>query len=105
MWAEHAVQAWTALSRDTFQTDRRSVRVLDGPRGHAATAWPLAHVLWAAGEIRSLGADAPIEGLAEGLERLRRGDGYAPTPRARYRYFDDNAWIGLASTRLHEVTE
>ncbi len=104
MWAEHAAEAWAAFTRDAFRIDGRSIRVLEGPRGHAATAWPLAHVLWAAGEIRALGDDAPTEALAEDLERLRRGDGYAPTPRARYRYFDDNAWIGLASIRLHEVT-
>jgi uncharacterized protein YyaL (SSP411 family) len=33
-----------------------------------------------------------------------RDGGWAPTPRARRRYFDDNAWIGLASARRHAAT-
>jgi hypothetical protein len=52
--------------------------------------------------VASLGADPPREELTAGLARFARGDAYAATPRGR-RFFDDNAWLGLASLRLAEV--
>ena len=104
MWAERAAEAWEALARDAIDANRRTARILDGPGGQAVTAWPLAQVIWAAAEIGGLGGEPPLDALGEVVERLRSGDGYAPTPRARYRYYDDNAWIGLASLRVSAVT-
>jgi hypothetical protein len=62
----------------------------------------LAHVVWAAAEVRALGGDPPISAVDQALERLRSGDGYLAVPRDK-RYFDDNAWLGLAFLRLGDV--
>jgi hypothetical protein len=102
MWAELALEAWATLVRDTVRTRWRRTRVLDGPGGRPAAAWALAHVLWAAAEVRALGGDPPIAALDQALAGLRSGDGYVAVPRDK-RYFDDNAWLGLAFERLGTV--
>lgn len=99
MWAPAAVEAWEALAHDAFVARGARVRVLDGPRGDVAPTWPLAHVLWAAAEVTRLGADVPVRGLVAGLERFRRGEAYAATVGGK-RFYDDNAWVGLASLGL-----
>jgi len=103
MWAERALDAWTALERDAIRRSRSDLEVRDGPRGRRASLWPLAHVLWAAAEVRHLGGRPPIDELHASLGRYRSGDAYAATPHGR-RYFDDNAWLGLAMLRLGVVT-
>jgi hypothetical protein len=103
VWAELALAAWAALSRDTFRSSWRSANVLDGPRGRPAAAWPLAQVLWAAAEVRVLGGDPPLDLLSDALRPLRSGKGFAATRRGT-RYFDDNAWLGLAFLRLAVTT-
>lgn len=102
MWAELALDAWATLVRDTVRTRWNRTRLLDGPGGKPAAAWPLAHVLWAAAEIRALGGDPPMEELDDASGRLRSGDGYVAVPRDK-RYFDDNAWLGLSFLRLSAV--
>lgn len=102
MWAELALDAWATLVRDTVRSRWNRSRVLEGPGGKPAAAWPLAHVLWAAAEIHALDGDPPIEELDAALGRLRSGDGYLAVPRDK-RYFDDNAWLGLAFLRLSTV--
>ena len=104
MWRAHAVDAWRALARDAFARRWRGPRVLDGPGGRDTSLWPLVHVLWAAADLRLLGEDVPIDALTSELDRFRRGEAYAATPRERRRYFDDNAWLGLAALRLAEAT-
>src|SRR5262245_19302822 len=88
--------------RDAFRAGWRQPRVLDGPRGKPAAAWPLAHVLLAAAEVTALGGEPPISALDEALGGLRSGAGYVAVPRDK-RYFDDNAWLGLAFLRLGRV--
>jgi len=102
VWAELALEAWATLVRDTVHARRRQTRVLDGPGGRPAAAWPLAHVLWAAAEIHALGGDPPLDALDGALRALRSGEGYVAVPRDK-RYFDDNAWLGLAFLRLSGV--
>jgi hypothetical protein len=104
MWRAHASSAWHALVQDASTSGRRGLRVLDGPGGRGSSLWPFVHVLWAAADLRLLGEDVPIDALAEGLGGFRRGEAYAATPRERRRYFDDNAWLGLAALRLAEAT-
>jgi len=99
VWASAALDAWDVLARDAFVVRGARVRVLDGPRGDEAPTWPLAHVLWAAGDVARLGVDVPVRGLVAGLERFRRGEAYAATVGGR-RFYDDNAWVGLASLGL-----
>jgi hypothetical protein len=101
VWRERAEAAWSALVREAIEWDRP--RVLDGPRGRRADLWPFVHVLWAAAEVRGLGEDVPVDDLFSNLEPFRSGDAYAASPRGR-RYFDDNAWLGLAMLRVGEVT-
>jgi hypothetical protein len=98
MWAERALDAWSALERDAITGSGGSRRVLDGPHGRRAPLWPIAHVLWAAAEVRTIGGTPPIDGLRRALEPYRSGDAYAAAPHDR-RYFDDNAWLGLAMLR------
>ena len=50
-----------------------------------------------------LGGDPSLDLLTDALRPLRSGDGFAATPRGT-RYFDDNAWLGLAFLRLDAVT-
>lgn len=77
--------------------------MLDGPDGRPATLWPLAHVLWAAAEVRHLGGQPRIEELHAALGPHRSSGAYAATPGGR-RFFDDNAWLGLAMLRLGVIT-
>jgi len=102
VWAELALDAWATLVRDTVRTRWNHSRVLDGPGGRPAAAWPLAHVLWAAAEVRALGGVPPIGQIDDALGRLRSDEGYLAVPRDK-RYFDDNAWLGLTFLRLSAV--
>jgi hypothetical protein len=102
VWTELALDAWATLVRDTVRTRWWRTRVLDGPGGRPAAAWPMAHVLWAAAEVQALGGGPPIAALDDALTVLRSGDGYQAVPRDK-RYFDDNAWLGLAFERLGTV--
>jgi hypothetical protein len=103
VWRERALAGWSALERDAIRTSPRRTRVLDGPGGRRADLWPLVHVLWAAAELRGLGEDVDVDQLFSSVEGFRSGDAYAASPRGR-RYFDDNAWLGLAMLRVGEVT-
>jgi hypothetical protein len=104
MWRAHAADAWRALAAEALTEQRGRVRVLDGPGGHDAPLWPLVHVLWAAAELRAIGEEPPLDDLEAVLEHHRSGDAYRATPRERHRYFDDNAWLGLAALRLATTT-
>jgi Glycosyl hydrolase family 76 len=103
VWAELALDAWSTLVRDTVRTGWRRARVLDGPGGKPVAAWPLAHVVWAAAEVRALGGDPPTATFDDALGRLRSGDAYVAVPHDK-RYFDDNAWLGLAFLRMGAVS-
>ncbi len=103
MWRERARAGWSALERDAIATSSGRPRVLDGPRGRRADLWPFVHVLWAAAELRGLDEDVDIDALFSSVEPFRSGDAYAASPGGR-RYFDDNAWLGLAMIRVGEVT-
>lgn len=103
MWAEAALDAWHALLRDATRTRSGLLVVLDAPGGRPVPLWPLVHVLWAAAEVVAIGGAADIDAYRSSLRSLRRDDGYAATPNGR-RFYDDNAWLGLASLRLLQVT-
>jgi Glycosyl hydrolase family 76 len=75
--------------------------VIDAP-GSRAPVWPHGQVLAAAIDIAQLtGHMSDAVALADGLAPYASGDGYAPLPQQRRRYFDDNAWIGLDLVQLH----
>jgi hypothetical protein len=103
VWAERAQAAWSAIARDALGATRRGVRLLDGPGGRRADLWPFVHVLWAGAEVQGLGRPAPIDDLLTALNPFRSGEAYAASPGGR-RYYDDNAWLGLAMLRVGQVT-
>ncbi|TMK34114.1 MAG: hypothetical protein E6G58_12265 [Actinobacteria bacterium] len=94
--------AWEALVRSAFRRSWRGrLRVTDGPgRRSQAALWGLVHVLWAAADLRELGAVVPLDELVGLVKTFRRGAGFAAKPRTRRRYFDDNAWLGLVALAL-----
>lgn len=65
----------------------------------------MSQILAAAADFAMLSGDyEPALRLLGDLERYRRDDAYVPLPGDRRRYFDDNAWIGLALMQLHLQT-
>lgn len=101
--AERASRAWASLEAACIRADGDGRLVLlDGPRGDRAPVWPYGQALAAAIDLdRLAGEHAEASRWVDGLAAYARGDGYAPAPRSRRRYFDDNAWIGLALAQLH----
>src|SRR5215510_13264430 len=103
MWRDHALAAWRTLESDAIVERRGRAHVLADSDAGDASLWPLVHVLWAAADVMCSSAPAPIGRLGEILDRHRAGEAYRATPRDRSRYFDDNAWLGLASLRVAEA--
>ena len=105
---ERALEAWRALLATCTHRDGDLVRLREAPgRRGPASAWPLSQAIAAAVDLTSAGHDVSddLRGLVRSLRPYARRDGgWAPTPGARRRYYDDNAWIGLASARLHRAT-
>ncbi len=92
MWRARSDDAWAALARRAF-LGCRGRRVVREPRGlRAVPLWPFSQVLHAASAVDAVESPA----LLRTLESYRRGTAYAERPRGRRRYFDDNAWVGLA---------
>jgi hypothetical protein len=91
-WRSHAEQAWDALVRASFGA-RRGRTVVREPGGlRAVPLWPFSQVLHACALVGAPQSAA----LRETLETYRRGTAYSERPGNRRRYYDDNAWIGLA---------
>jgi len=101
LWLARADAAWSALARRTFVGcgGRRWVREPSHVR--AVALWPFSQVLHA-----GVSAAAPETAvLLRALESYRRGSAYAERPRGRRRYYDDNAWVGLALLERGHVAE
>jgi hypothetical protein len=118
--AERALGAYKAM-RDRWQTSAGSYRRdgrLPAPRS-AAHLWPFSQALVATIVIAGIGdgltpkfdfTEAIAEHLAE-LERYWRGDGVPPAYSSDVagswlggdRYYDDNAWVGLALVLLERI--
>jgi hypothetical protein len=105
---ERAVAAWRALLDTCADRDGDLLRLREAPRRErTASVWPLSQAIAAGADLVAIGHDAAddLGGLIRSLRPYARRDGgWAPTPGARRRYFDDNAWIGLNSVRLHAIT-
>ena len=91
--------AWAALARTA--RPRRRALFLDtaGHRG-VASLWTLVHVLWALGDLRRLGIGSETKDIVKMVDRYRWDGGFAARPRTRRRFFDDDAWLGLAAVHL-----
>lgn len=91
-WRSRADDAWRSLVVASFGV-RRGRTVVREPGGlRAVPLWPVSQVLHAAALV---GAPESAALLAT-LETYRRGTAYSERPGNRRRYYDDNAWIGLA---------
>ncbi len=101
--SDAVTDAWAALERTSF-SKRRGVLESAGSR-HRASLWTFVHVLWAIGALRRLGA-APAESpdIVNMVDRYRWRGGFAAKPRGRRRFFDDDAWLGLAAVHLDDRT-
>lgn len=103
--AERAALGWAALERVCVERDRRGhLLVRQGVRGQPAFLWPYSQVLHAAVVLDRLrpGAHPVSPELLAGLASFRRGPALADSVGGRQRYFDDNAWVGLAEVAAGE---
>jgi hypothetical protein len=102
---DRAVEAWDRFRRSCVREGRNGLTMLEGPDAGRAPVWPYSQTLAAAVDMAMLtGDDSEADRWVAGLAPYARGDGYTPMPRQRRRYYDDNAWIGLALTQLHLQT-
>jgi hypothetical protein len=123
VWRERAVLTVRALAHRRLYTGRRH---LFGHRAPAAGGrrryehlWPFANAWAAVAAAHSLPGDAGRDpglarelllGFTDGAARYRRsGPGFEsavapPLGCGGDRYFDDNAWLGLAAVRHYETT-
>jgi hypothetical protein len=98
-------EAWGALEHSAIRLSwgRQHVPEGDGRRTKA-TLWTLVHVLWALGDLRRLGVTPPAgQPIVNYVDRYRRGGGFAARPCRWRRFFDDNAWLGLAALHLDQL--
>jgi len=103
--AAAAVEAWKSLELAAFGTRWFRFAVREGPdTRERVSLWTLVHVIAAANDLAALGRDVDLGRLLGLLPRYRADEGYLPTPGARLRFFDDNAWLGLLSLRLDART-
>jgi hypothetical protein len=104
--AQRAVDAWHTLRATCIRFGDGTATTLEGPDAGPAPLWPLSQVLVAAIDMARLTGDyEDTLALIRGLEAFRAGEGYAPRPGTRRRFYDDNAWIGLALIQLHRQTD
>ena len=105
--ARRAEDAWAALVRAYAGQDRRGLPYLLGDAGgRAATLWPYSQALHAAVLLGEVRRDPRVAGqLGRELESYRRGSAYAGArrPGIGWRYFDDNAWVGLAAAQAVQL--
>ena len=99
--SDAVTDAWAALERTSF-SKRRGVLESAASR-HRASLWTFVHVLWAIGDLRRLGAAADgMTDIVNMVDRYRWRGGFAAKPRGRRRFFDDDAWLGLAAIHLDD---
>jgi hypothetical protein len=100
--SDAATDAWAALDRSS-RSRRRGVLLDTDGRRRVASLWALVHVLWAIGDLRRLGvAETRMTDIVNMVDRYRWRGGFAAIPRTRRRYFDDDAWLGLAAVHLDD---
>ena len=97
-----ALVLWDTLS-SCIRVRKGVATVGHGPGASGATfSWPYGQVLAAALDLDRLdGTRERTVPLLAGLERYRRGNGYADAPGGHERYYDDNAWLGLDAVQAY----
>jgi len=99
IWRQRVTDSWTALVKNARIPTPRGVRVHEPGRARVVFAWPLSQVLHSGVIIDAAGIDMTALGPDEvwqSFRRYRRRDGFVDIPLVGHRYYDDNAWIGLA---------
>ncbi|MFN8612361.1 MAG: glycoside hydrolase family 76 protein [Vulcanimicrobiota bacterium] len=93
--ANRAAFAWESL---TAKLGNGPTTLNDHVGSSGATAWPYGQAMVAALDQAKLSGDyTQFDQMVEHLESYRNAQGgYNPTTRGGERYYDDNAWIGLA---------
>lgn len=108
-WGDRAATSWqtlTGLSRHRMPL--RGARIHEPRRVRVVAAWPLSQVLHAAVLLDAAGIPAghyAPDAVWRSFRRYRRGDGFVDFPWVGERYFDDNAWIGLACAQRALFTD
>lgn len=99
-WASRTHQAWNDLDSSAgLRIPGRSIRVHEPGRLRVVAAWPLSQVLHAAVLVEAVGVASDrwnADTVWRSFRRYRRSDGFLDMPLVGERYYDDNAWIGLA---------
>ena len=96
-----ATDAWAALERTSFSKRRGLLESAE--RRDRASLWTLVHVVWAASDLHQLGEPRPtLIDIVNLVDRYRWRGGFAAAPGTRRRFFDDDAWLGLAALDLGE---
>lgn len=99
-WGAWAVESWDTLQQLTRRpVPFRGARIHEPDRLRVVAAWPLSQVLHAAVLVDAAGLTArhyAPDLVWASLRRYRKGDGFTDFPLIGSRYYDDNAWIGLA---------
>lgn len=101
-WAVSAEEAWRSLISAATTRLLGPVRVHEPGRLRVVFAWPLSQVLHTSVLLEAAHADAGRLGSGEvwrAFRRYRRADGFLDVPWVGQRYYDDNAWIGLACSQ------
>ncbi len=91
-WRSRADEAWRSLAANAFVVRRGRLAVREPGGRQAVPLWPFSQVLHAAASVGAPESSALLATVAS----YRRGSAYAESPRGKRRYYDDNAWIGLA---------
>ncbi len=105
-WLGRAETLWSALLRTcTEPAGGGELLLRSNPDGPVATLWPYTQVLHAAVLVGALRGDRTARGWGSGLERFRRGRAYQPSRGVRpgWRFYDDNAWVGLAAAQACQL--
>ena len=108
-WGQRAADAWLTLAGLTRQgLPVRGARIHEPGRVRVVAAWPLSQVLHAAVLLDAAGVPAghyAPDAVWRSFRRYRRGDGFVDFPWVGKRYYDDNAWIGLACAQRALFTD
>ena len=98
-WRRRADEAWGAMASRAFVVRRGRLAVREPGGLRAVPLWPFSQVLHAGAAVAA--PESPA--LLASLESYRRGSAYAERPSTRRRYYDDNAWVGLALLDHREI--
>jgi hypothetical protein len=109
VWRARAEQSWAALQRAAVtRLPLIPPRIHEPGRLRVVFAWPLSQVLHASVLLRACGCATgglDPDTVWRSFRRYRRGSAFLDIPVVGRRYYDDNAWIGLACAQAALMAE